>query len=47
MYSEANYNLGNMAEAEKGYEIVAGKFPKLHEAKKSKARLEKIRKGRE
>jgi tetratricopeptide (TPR) repeat protein len=47
MYSEANYNLGNMAEAEKGYEIVAGKFPKLHEAIKSKARLEKIRKGRE
>lgn len=47
MYSEANYNLGNIAEAEKGYEIVAGRFPKLHEGKKSKSMLEKIKKGQE
>ncbi len=47
MYSEANYKLGSIAEAEKGYEIVAGRFPKLHEGKKSKSMLEKITKGQE
>ena len=44
MYAEANYNLGNVAEAEKGYEIVVEKFPKLNEGVKSKSRL-KTRSG--
>ncbi len=46
MYSEANYKLGNVAEAEKGYEIVSEKFPRLVEGKKSKSMLEKISKNR-
>ena len=46
MYSEANYKLGNIAEAEKGYEIVSEKFPRLVEGKKSKSMLEKISKDR-
>jgi tetratricopeptide (TPR) repeat protein len=44
MYSEANYNLGNLEEAEKGYRIVAELFPKLIVGKKSKAMLEKMKK---
>ncbi|HDH10981.1 MAG TPA: hypothetical protein ENG83_02035 [Nitrospirae bacterium] len=42
MYSEANYNLGNFREAEKGYRIVAEKFPALNEGAKSRLMLEKI-----
>jgi len=44
MYSEANYNLGNLKEAEKGYKIVAELFPKLMVGKRSKAMLEKMKK---
>ncbi len=47
MYSEANYNLGNLTEAEKGYEIVAELFPKLNLGIKSKTRLEEIRRNRD
>ena len=42
MYSEANFNLGNFREAEKGYKIVAEKFPGLNEGAKSRSMLEKI-----
>ena len=42
MYSEANYKIGNVEEAEKGYTIVSEKFPRLVEGKKSKSMLEKI-----
>jgi TolA-binding protein len=42
MYAEANFNLGNFKEAEKGYKIVMDLFPKLNESKKSMARLEEI-----
>jgi tetratricopeptide (TPR) repeat protein len=46
MYSEANYKIGNVEEAEKGYTIVSEKFPRLVEGKKSKSMLEKISKNR-
>ncbi len=42
MYSEANYNLGNIEEAGKGYKIVSELFPKLIVGIKSKQMLEKI-----
>jgi outer membrane protein assembly factor BamD (BamD/ComL family) len=42
MYAEANYNLGNFTEAEKGYKGVIVLFPKLNESKKSRARLDEI-----
>ncbi len=42
MYSEANYNLGNIEEARKGYEIVAKLFPKLIVGINSKKMLQKI-----
>lgn len=42
MYSEANYNLGNIEEAGKGYNIVSELFPKLIVGIKSKQMLEKI-----
>lgn len=42
MYSEANYNLGNIEEAGKGYKIVSDLFPKLIVGIKSKQMLEKI-----
>jgi tetratricopeptide (TPR) repeat protein len=42
MYSEANYNLGNIDEAAKGYNIVSKLFPKLIAGIKSKQMLEKI-----
>jgi TolA-binding protein len=47
MYSEAHYNLGNLTEAEKGYEIVSELFPKLLVGLKSKSRLKVIREGQE
>lgn len=42
MYSEANYNLGNIEEAAKGYKIVSELFPKLIVGIKSKQMLGKI-----
>lgn len=42
MYAEANFNLGNFAEAEKGYRGVMELFPRLNESKKSRARLDEI-----
>ncbi|HBH61164.1 MAG TPA: hypothetical protein DDX85_05365 [Nitrospiraceae bacterium] len=42
MYAEANYNLGNIEEAVRGYEIVSDLFPKLIVGVKSKQMLEKI-----
>jgi tetratricopeptide (TPR) repeat protein len=42
MYAEANYNLGNIEEAGKGYKIVSELFPKLIVGIKSKQMLEKI-----
>jgi len=42
MYSEANYNLGNIVEAAEGYKIVSELFPKLMVGIKSKQMLEKI-----
>ncbi len=42
MYSEANYNLGNIEEAGKCYKIVSELFPKLIVGIKSKQMLEKI-----
>ncbi len=44
MYSEANFNLGNFPEAEKGYKILIDMFPRLNESVKAKARLEEIKK---
>lgn len=44
MYAEANYNLGNIPEAEKSYKIVVDLFPKVREGLKSRAMLEKIEK---
>lgn len=41
-YSEANYNLGNFTEAEKGYRITADLFPKLGEGQKAQAMLQKM-----
>ncbi len=46
MYSEANYHLGNIIEAEKGYKIVTKLFPKLIVGIKSKKMLEKIKENR-
>ncbi len=43
MYSEANFNLGNFTEAEKGYKIVIEMFPRLSESIKAKERLEEIK----
>jgi len=42
MYSEANYHLGNIKEAEEGYKIVAELYPKLIVGIKSKKMLEKV-----
>ena len=42
MYSEANYHLGNIEEAEKGYKIVSELYPKLIVGKRSISMLEKI-----
>lgn len=42
MYSEAKFNLGDLAEAEKGYKIVIEFFPKTKEGETSKNRLEEI-----
>jgi len=44
MYAEANYNLGNIEQAEKAYSIVSGLFPELSVGKKSKSMIEEIRK---
>jgi len=41
-YAEANYNLGNLAEAEKGYRTTADLFPKLGEGRKAQAMLQKM-----
>lgn len=46
MYSEANYNLGNVEEAEKGYRIVTKLFPKLIVGIQSKKMIEKIEEDR-
>lgn len=46
MYSEANYNLGNIEEAEKGYRIITKLFPKLIIGIKSKKMIETIEKDR-
>ncbi len=46
MYSEANYNLGNVEEAEKGYRILTKLFPKLIVGIQSKKMIEKIEKDR-
>ena len=45
MYAEANYHLGNLEEAEKGYQIVSELYPQLIEGKKSKLILEKMKKA--
>ena len=42
MYAEANYNMGNIEEAKKGYEIVSELFPRLIFGINSKKMLEKI-----
>ena len=42
MYAEANFNLGNIEEAGKGYKLVSELFPKLIVGIKSKQLLEKI-----
>jgi tetratricopeptide (TPR) repeat protein len=42
MYSEANLNLGNIAEAEEGYRILMELYPNLLETKKAKERLKEI-----
>jgi hypothetical protein len=42
MYSEANYHLGNIDEAEKGYKIVSELYPRLIAGKKSASMLKKI-----
>jgi tetratricopeptide (TPR) repeat protein len=44
LYAEANYNLGNYDDAEKGYEAVLEVFPKLSNIEEVKARLKEIRK---
>jgi tetratricopeptide (TPR) repeat protein len=44
MYAEANYNLGNFSEAEKGYRTVIKLFPKAGVSAKSRARLEEMKK---
>ncbi len=46
MYAEANFNLGNFKEAEKGYKIVMDLFPKLNESRKSRARIDEIGGGK-
>ena len=46
MYSEAKFNLGDIAEAEKGYRIVTEFFPKSKEGGISKNRLEEISKSK-
>ena len=42
MYAEANYHLGNMDEAIKGYEIAAELFPKSREGHKSIAMITRL-----
>ena len=44
MYAEANYNLGNIKQAEEAYSIVSDLFPELMVGKKSKSMIEKIAK---
>jgi len=46
MYSEAKFNLGDLAEAEKGYKIVIALFPGSKESVVSKDRLEEINRRR-
>jgi tetratricopeptide (TPR) repeat protein len=46
MYAEANFQLGNYKEAEKGFQIVIEEFPQLNENKRAKARIEYIKKNR-
>jgi len=43
MYAEANFNMGSVAEAEKGYEIFLEVFPGTGDSIKAKTRLEEIR----
>jgi len=43
MYAEANFNMGSVAEAERGYEIFLEVFPRTGNSIKAKARLEEIR----
>ncbi|GAB4482844.1 MAG: hypothetical protein OHK006_02190 [Thermodesulfovibrionales bacterium] len=47
LYTEAKYNLGDHVEAEKGYRIVAAKFPKAPQAAEAKQRLDAIRAKKE
>lgn len=47
LYSEAQYNLGNLEEAERGYRVVAESFPNLIVGKKSKSMLDKMKKNSE
>ncbi len=42
MFAEASYNLGNMEDAKKAYEIGAELYPKLGEGMRSKSMLEKM-----
>jgi tetratricopeptide (TPR) repeat protein len=43
MYAEANFNMGNVAEAEKSYRLFLDAFPKVSESVKAKKRLEEMR----
>jgi len=43
MYAEANFNMGSVAEAERGYEIFLEVFPRAGNSIKAKTRLEEIR----
>ncbi|RJQ43514.1 MAG: hypothetical protein C4538_12100 [Nitrospiraceae bacterium] len=43
MYAEANYNLSNYIEAERGYEIVSQLFPQLNVGKKAKSILTEMK----
>ncbi len=47
MYSEANYQIGNMQEAEAGYTILADKFSKMIVGIKAKEMLKQIKKSRD
>jgi hypothetical protein len=44
MYAEANYNLGNMEQAENAYSLIIDLFPNLMVGNKSKIMIEKIAK---
>lgn len=47
MYAEANYRLGNIAEAEEGYKATLKLYPKISYAMKAKKRLDEIGKKEE